>query len=185
MKGGVTVLAPSVNALRFMAVGGRWPDAPPGFLDEQIERHVNDSRNHDGTDVPPVRRDVAARFVRAMQFGGLTEHEAWQVTRQKDCERWGTACEIMRLDELPGDRWFRDAWSRSHNGGPIVIDLKKARQQQWRRLHAAVTQENKRRDLDLFGAAEIKLDKLTWQKAMVDARDEDELRKVWIEGLAA
>jgi hypothetical protein len=38
---------------------------------------------------------------------------------------------------VPTDRWFRDAWRRSSNGGPIYIDIDKAIEIQARKIVAA------------------------------------------------
>ena len=116
---GVSVFAPSLTALSYMTGGGgRWDGAPRGFLERQIEAQ---SKNG-------VGEWAARRFVTAMQFGGLTTAEAYGVMRDRFCAHLGTACELWSLEDLPKDRVHRDAWRRSHNGGPIWIDEKIAQQ---------------------------------------------------------
>ena len=100
--------------------GGRW-DAeirflPRGFMDRQIAAQARHG----------VGERAAARFVRAMQWGGLTTAEAYAVMRDRFCAHLGTGCELWDVGDVPTDRRYRDAWRRSHNGGPIVIDTRKA-----------------------------------------------------------
>lgn len=170
--GGVDVCIPSAEIFRIMQFGGYWDDRPRGFVQTQIERQIEGG----------IAPDHARRFAHAVAFGGCTEAEVYDIIRDRDCARHGTLHELIDASELP-DRWFRDAWRRSPNGGPVGVDLDKARNVQWKRLCFAVNEENKRRALDLFGLAPIKLPKLTYQNAIKHARDEDELRKVWIKGL--
>lgn len=115
--GGVSICAPSHTALRFMTGGGgRWDGFPRGFLERQIAKQAEEAGEW-----------AAARFVRAMQFGGLTTAEAYGVMRDRFCAHLGTGCELWDTEDVPTDRTYRDAWRRSHNGGPIVIDERKAR----------------------------------------------------------
>ena len=179
--GGVTVTTPTGWALDIMCNGGGlWDDRPRGFLDELVRRKscptLQKGRH--------ITEAAAWRFVNAMQYGGCTTAEAYDIIREHDCTRGGDGIlhELMDWDELP-DRWFRDAWYRSSNGGPISISLEKARPIQWRKLLAAVEQENKRREFDLFGKAAIKLSKQEYQRAIRNARDDQELRKIWIPSL--
>lgn len=155
-----------------MQNGGFWDDRPRGFIQTQIERQIKDG----------IAEAHATRFAHAVAFGGCTEAEVWEIIRDRDCARHGTLHELIDTSELP-DRWFRDAWRRSSNGGPPSVDLEKARPIQWRKLLNAVNAENKRRELDLFGAAPIKLSKQEIQRAIKHARDDEELRKIWIPSL--
>lgn len=155
-----------------MQNGGFWDDRPRGFIDTQIERQIADG----------IDPDHARRFAHAVAFGGCTEAEVWEIVRDRDCARHGTLHELIDVADLP-DRWFRDAWRRSSNGGPPSIDLEKAKPIQWQRLLDAVSRENKRRELDLFGPPPIKFPRLTFQNAIRNARDEDELRRTWLDGL--
>jgi hypothetical protein len=60
-------------------------------------------------------------------FGGLTTAEAYGVMRDRFCAHLGRGCELWDTEDVPTDRTYRNAWRRSHNGGPIVIDEEKAR----------------------------------------------------------
>ena len=123
--GRVSVCAPSLTALRYMTGGGgRWDDYPPGFIDRQIVAQAEYG----------VGERAAVRFVHAMQFGGCTDAEAYAIMRDRYCAHLGTGCELWDVTDVPQDRWFRDAWRRSHNGGPIYIHMLTARRIQRRRL---------------------------------------------------
>lgn len=156
-----------------MQTGGYWSDSPRGFIETQIERQIQS-----GIDI-----DHARRFAHAVAFGGCTEPEVWGIIRDRDCARHGTLHELISSDDLP-DRWFRDAWRRSSNGGPPSVDLEKAKPIQWQKIVAAVSQENRRREFDLFGLPPINLPNLTMQSAIRNARDDQELRRVWPEQLS-
>ena len=170
--GGVSVCTPSPEIFRVMQCGGFWRDRPHGFVETQIERQIQAG----------IDASHATRFAHAVAFGGCTEAEVWEIVRDRDCGQHGTLHELIDVGELP-DRWFRDAWRRSSNGGPPSVDLEKAKPIQWRKLIDAVSRENKRRELDLFGLPPIKLPKLTYQNAIKHARDDEELRKIWIPSL--
>lgn len=88
---------------------------------------------------------IEYRFATALEHGGCTDAEAWSLIRDRDLPSDAGAADLVDLDDLPGDRWFRNAWGRSHNGGPIVVRLDAARQIQRQRISDAVTQENARR----------------------------------------
>lgn len=171
--GGVDVCVPVPEIFRIMQCGGYWDDRPRGFVQRQIDLQIEGG----------IAPDHARRFAHAVAFGGCSEAEAWDIIKDRDCARHGTLHELIDTSELP-DRWFRDAWKRSANGGPVGVDLEKARIIQWQKILAAVSQENKRRELDLFGLAPIKLPKLTYQNAIRHARDDEELRRIWVPGLS-
>jgi hypothetical protein len=170
--GGVSVCTPSPNCIRWMATGGRWNDMPRGFVDIQIERQI--AAGH--------HPDAASRFGRALAFGGLTEREALEVIKDRDCGHRGTAHDLIDPAELP-DRWFREAWRRSHNGGPVSISLDKARPIQWRRIRAAVAAENRRRQEAFEELPEVKIDFGTIRSAIKRAADAEDLRRIWPEAL--
>jgi hypothetical protein len=92
--------------------GGRWDGHPPGFLQRQIAAQAKNG----------VGERAACRFVLAMQFGGLNTAEAYAVMRDRFCAHLGTGCELWDTSEISVDRRYRDAWRRSHNGGPIYLD---------------------------------------------------------------
>jgi hypothetical protein len=72
-----------------------------------------------------------------MQWGGLSEHAALWLIAERDCATFGVSTELVDIDEIPSDRTHRDAWRRSHNGGPIWIDEKIAQQIDEKRLWRA------------------------------------------------
>jgi hypothetical protein len=166
--GGVSICTPTDWALTWMSCGGFWDDKPRGFMDIQIERQIARS----------VPKDAARRYARAIQFGGCTTAEALEILRDRDCFN-GFCHELWDASEIPNDWWFRDAWRRSHNGGPISVDLEKARPLQLRHIVNAVTEEKKRRstDLSIRGSFEPDMDALKDKIKM--AADETELRNIW------
>jgi hypothetical protein len=168
--GGVSVCAPSLTALRFMTGGGgRWDGYPHGFIDRQIARQSEECGERH-----------AVRFVRAMQFGGCTDAEAYELMRDRFCAHHGSGIELWAVGEVPEDRWFRDAWVRSHNGGPIDISLPKAKGIQFQRITDAVDQENARRrkEINLFDRP-IQPDWSLLRDAIRKAVGVAELRHVW------
>ena len=158
--GGVSVCAPSSTALRYMTTGGgRWDGFPVGFLDRQIAEQAKFG----------VGESAAHRFVMAMQFGGCTDAEAFDVMRDRYCAPHGSGFEVWIAKELPGDRWFRDAWRRSHNGGPIEIDMVKARKIHLKNLKSFA----KARKHDLQWPR--------WRERLRRASSPEELRSLWPE----
>jgi hypothetical protein len=111
--GGVSICAPSPSALRYMTLGGgRWDEYAPGFVMRQVWEQVQNG----------IDERAAYKFMRAMQFGGCTTAEAYAIIRDRDCAHLGTGIELWDVEDVPTDRTYRDAWKRSHNGGPIRID---------------------------------------------------------------
>lgn len=160
--GGVEICHPADECLSAMSCGGYWDDRPRGFLDEQIERQTEAG----------IHRRAAVQFARAMQFGGCTQAEALTIIRDRDCAHRGTAHELWRLADVPQDRWFRDAWRRSHNGGPIGIDMAAARKIQL--ANAVRAAQAVKADLQLA----------RWRDRMRKAETPEELRQIWPRGLA-
>jgi len=178
--GGVNAFCPTKEAVSAMTSGGGyWDDRPRGFLDELVRRKTCPVLQKGAN----VTEDAAWRFIKAMQWGGLTTAETWPVFAAHDCERFGHDVQLLRYDELP-DRWFRDAWTRERsNSGLPYIDLEKARVIQWQRLLHAVSRENKRREFDLFGPAPIRISKPEYARAIKHARDAEELKRIWAPSL--
>lgn len=173
--GGVGTCAPEAMEVRDLSAGGRFGTAPArGVLDREIEKHV----------AGEIKADVARRYIHALQFGGLTEAYALEHISDKDVGDLGTAVEKVWLSDLPS-MWFRPAWRRSKNGGPISIDLDHARQVQWSHIASHVMAENKRRMLDLFGKPQIDVERLRDRigSLIQTADDEDDLRLIWPEEL--
>jgi hypothetical protein len=172
--GGVSVCTPTDDIMRWMGCGGLWAGEPRGYADTQIERMVGDGREP----------GAARRFVDAVMFGGCTTAEAYEIIRDRDCAHLGTGIELWDVSDVPPDRWFRDAWRRSHNGGPICVDLASARQIQFRKAIDAVESENKRRARDLMRFDRtVDVDPDAIRRAVMAASDESELRAVWPKGL--
>lgn len=168
--GGVSICHPSASIISWLGRGGLWSKHPRGFAERQIESMI----------ARGVRADAARRYAKAILFGGCTTAEALEIIRDRDCAHLGTAIELWDIEDIPGDRWFRDAWKRSRNGGPISIDLKAARPIQFQKITHAVNAENKRRssDFERFDQ-KIEPDFYKLKAAILASRDEVELRHVW------
>jgi len=116
----------------------------------------------------------------AMQFGGCTDAEAYELMRDRFCAHLGSGIELWDVGDVPKDRWFRDAWVRSHNGGLIDVSLSKARGVQFRRINDAVEIENNRRHLDInLFDRRIQPDWSVLRDAIRRAADVGDLRRVW------
>ena len=172
--GGVDVCHPTPEIIRWLGCGGFWGKRPPGWYDAQVESQVAEG----------VAPDAARRYVRAMILGGCTTAEALEIIRDRDCSHLGTAIELWDAADVPTDRWFRDAWRRSANGGPISISLKLARPIQFQHINFAFEAAIKRRSADLE-AFDIPLDVdlHVLRQRILAAREEIELRSVWPEQL--
>lgn len=166
--GGVSICCPSDWAISMMGCGGLWAGRPTGYADKQIARMV----------ARGVNEDAAARYAKAMTVGGCTTAEALEIIRDRDCAHLGINIELWDVDDVPRDRWFRDAWRRSHNGGPISVNLGLARPIQFRHIRGAINRENKRRDLDLYGT-KLEVDLAPLKQRIIEARDETDLRHIW------
>ena len=168
--GGVSICCPSARMFRWMQCGGMWADRPRGFKETQIERQIEAG----------IHPNAARRYADAVTFGGCSTPEAWTIIRDRDCGHLGTAHELWDVEDIPTDRWFRDAWVRSHNGGPINVSLPRARGIQFRRIRSAVDIENKRRlcDIDHFDHP-IQPDWSVIRDAIRRADDVAGLRRVW------
>ena len=172
--GGVSICYPTDDVISWMSCGGYWNNRPRGFLEAQIERQIADGRDP----------DASRRFAHAVQFGGRTTAEALEIIRDRDCAHLGTAIELWSRDEVPTDRWYRNAWYRSPNGGPIGVSLKLAKPIQFKHIKTAVDAETKRRseDFKLFDVP-VDVDLSVIRESIYRARDEVELRSVWPKGL--
>lgn len=179
---GVSICSPTGWAFSLMMNGGGlWADQPRGFLDELVRRKTCPKLQNGS----PASEAAAWRMVKALRWGGLSTAEAWDVTRAHDCERHGFGESLVDVADLP-DRWFRDAWTlKGSNSGLPYVDLEKARPIQWARIVSAVNRENKRRSLDLFGARPIRMQRMQIERAIRNARDAEELRRIWPQSLLA
>jgi hypothetical protein len=159
--GGVSICHPAPSCVAWLGCGGFWNGRTPESLEDQVKSSVAQGR----------LEWAARRFIRAMDKGGCTEAEAYAIIRDRDCAHLGTGFEVWDSRDLPQDRWFRDAWRRSANGGPIGIDMKAARRIQTRRIISAA-QETK---------ATIQAPR--WRERIRRATMPEELRHVWPLGL--
>lgn len=167
--GGVTITHPTQETMAFLTNGG----APVGYYgrnldrDWEIQKFVNAG----------LRESVAAKWIDALISGGRTDAEAYELIRDKDTKPDWSGHELWDRNELP-DRWFRDGWARSHNGGPISIHLGRAKAIQLRHIKNAVAEENNAlmQDLD---CELIELDFERIRRSIMIASDENQLRSVW------
>ena len=89
--GRVLITTPSLTAMCFMTCGGgRWHDElqhePPGFLERQIAEQAKNG----------VGEWAARRFVEAMQNGGCTVDDAYEIMRDRFAAHLGTGHELWR-----------------------------------------------------------------------------------------
>lgn len=169
--GGVTVNTPAPEIFRQLH-DGAWGSWKKEWVDYEIDHAIKDGRNPEGV----------KRFALAMIKGGCTERDVWSIIRDRDCLHKGKLHDLQDLEDLP-DRWFRNAWRRSANGGPVGIDLERARLIQWDRLIETADEANKRRTRALRPLAPIEIGN-TYRHAIERANDTDELWKVWPEDLS-
>jgi hypothetical protein len=118
----VTVAGPTLEAYRACTGGGvgreNWHMRTRGWMDAAIHAWTIDG----------VPETAAARWTRAVAWGGMVDAEFNEtVLATERCTPVKLAPEILRLHEVPSDRWFRDAWRRNERGGPIFIDMATAR----------------------------------------------------------
>jgi hypothetical protein len=161
--GGVMVTVPSSNCIRWLETGGRWLGERVSFVDEQIERHIADGH----------MERVAVSWCRGLQNGGVARRDAIELIRDRDC-RGGVAHELIDPSDLT-DRWFREAWRRSHNGGPIWLDVEACRVQQWGRIKALADAEAAK-----LRPREMNLGAL--RDAILSADEPDDIRRIWPHG---
>lgn len=165
--GGVDVTYPAPGCLRALT-GGGYPWSLRGSTEaEQIERLVAGG----------TPEGDAARWVRALGYGGCTDAEAYDLIRWRSVPPGHSGVELWDADAVPADRWFRDAWGRSANGGPISVRLPLARPIQARRIADAIALEQRAAAAALLPMPCVDLPSL--RRGVAVARDEGELRAVW------
>lgn len=172
--GFVSVCWPDRACLHWLAHGGYWAGAAPEWLEEQVDRHVRAGH----------REHAVRRYIRAMREGGCTTAEAYGVIRDRDCGHRGSGFEMWRAGDLP-DRWFRAAWRRSPNGGPILIDMGAARDIQLERIGRAIDRENARRRSWVSGKPPLDIAIGPIRDKIHRADEPGDLRRIWPEELAA
>ena len=151
----VSVNYPSQTIFEIISRGGLWRGFERGFVQRQIEKQIESG----------IDPDHARRWVDAVQYGGLTTSEIYELVKDRDCARFGKDHRLIHPSELP-ERWFRDAWRRGDNSGDLYVDLELARQIQFKKIK----QHNKKG---------VKLDLPTIRSAIRNARDTEELKRVW------
>lgn len=114
--GSVVITCPAEPGILYLMHGATgpwhpWFGQPIWFGAVQFSRMVMDG----------IRPEIAYKFAHAMVNGGLTREQAIATIAARDCEQFGTAIEIVDVSEVPTDWTYRNAWRRSHNGGPIWV----------------------------------------------------------------
>ena len=167
---GVNVYWPEAEIMAWMGVGGYWDDHPVdvrGFVDKQIEIQVSQMG---------IAVGHAARYARAVAFGGLSSYEAFEVLRDRDNARHGHSFDAIDHEDLP-PRYFRNAWRRGHNGN-ITLDLAECRRYHAYVIEHCVKKENAERIL----SQRKKLIRPNWddiERKMKRAVDAEDIAKVW------
>lgn len=143
----VIVVHPSQDVMGFLTCGG----LPAGYLGRVIDEDWEvDKFVRGGT-----RESIARRWIRSLIAGGLTDAEAYEVMADKDVPQDCSGVDV--IDTLP-PRWFRDAWRRSLNGGPIEVDMPAARM-----IHAKNLINQRKRIITKI-EEQTELDKMTGQE---------------------
>lgn len=174
VDGGVTECYPDPNCIEAMRMGGWWDQYPEHVVKDQVRRQMEDG----------ISRHAAQRFFDALGDGGLSHMEAVDTILQRDCAHLGYGLEQWHISQLPKDQWFRDAWTRSHNGGPISISLKKARQVQFRHIRRALRAKERRLRASVYAVDDsVSIDLDAIRKSILHAEDVEELRAIWPEEL--
>jgi hypothetical protein len=129
---GVDVITPTAEVMAILTLGGKaWSHLS---RDEEIGFFLADDKWHPQLSANR-REQIATRWIDALMTGGKTDAEAYELIRDKDVTDGCTGVELWDFYDIPQDRWFRNAWTRSQNGGPIEIDMRRARVQHGQRLH--------------------------------------------------
>lgn len=170
----VRVTVPAPNCMKALCNGG-------GLVDHKNKHQSIDHMVSAGFD-PSFVID----WINALMWGGCSSAEAYALIRDRSAKSDATAPELVSLNRIPPDRWFRDAWSR--HGGRIVIDLERARAVQAARIwhgHKEFKSSNEKDNAinQMSGRnyfIEIPdLDLMDWQKQIITAKSVAELRAVW------
>jgi len=129
--GGVFIITPFDTCLDELRLGIVEARAQRGFDQDELDRAYEAGKFlRDAAWRPDFdekrRRTLAHTWIECLNAGGLSEREAMELIRDLSAPAFSLAWEIVDVSEIPGDRTHRDAWKRSHNGGPIWIDEAKA-----------------------------------------------------------
>jgi hypothetical protein len=168
--GGVSIFNPSLRTVSVLQQGnGYGRMLKRGTLEVQTQRLIEDG----------IDQDIAQTFVNAYAFGGNTEAEALKILIDRSCAHEGLHIDVVTKQELP-PRFYRNAWIRSPNGGPVNISLDKAKIIQWDTLYSSIEAENKKREREFELRPLIEVPWETIRSSIRHARDVDELSKIWI-----
>ena len=118
---GVSITTPTPEIMAALSVGG------------YVERAARDWEIHKFVS-HGLQESIAVRWIDALVEGGCSTQESYALIIDKDTKAEWSAKELVDMEDFLADRWFRNAWVRSQNGGPIYIDLERARVQQAQRL---------------------------------------------------
>jgi hypothetical protein len=173
--GGVSITQPSQEFMDWLSNGGYFKTLAPGIIEPWIELKISQGRDPGGV----------KKFAIALRDGGHSTAECYGLMRDFECLHKGTGFELWSLEDIPADRWFRNAWIRSPNGGPIDIDMDAARKIQFSRVKGASDEENEKRKSDLKRFDDL-ID-LPWGKIrdQIQAAEEPkQLRSIWPQELS-
>jgi hypothetical protein len=159
--GGVNICCPAREIMAHLTCGGFFANPVRGVIDRHVEAEIAAGRPE----------WLAHRYVKALAFGGCTTAEALEIIRDRDCAPHGAGFEVWRFDDFPQDRWFRNAWRRSHNGGPIYTDMATARKIQMKRLQTVANQRH------------ATLQENRWRERIRRAETPEQLKNIWPKGL--
>lgn len=171
---GVSVCCPAPEIITALQRGQYFGAMARGTVDDLIDQQIS---------VLGHGPDVSARFVRGLAFGGLAEYEALEIIRDRDAAPHGTGCELWDADDVPTDRWFRDAWRRSPNGGPIGIDIGAARKIQLTKIRQAYTEQKEAATWSLDGDEMGELNLSDLRANLKRCVEPEHIRRVWPEGV--
>lgn len=110
--GGVLLTCPSEWGIQALMYGGAWRMFDRDFWKRQIDSMI-------GRGVIP---EAAHKYALTMMTGGVSRSGAIDIIAHRDVAHVASALDIVDISEIPQSRTHRDAWRRSHNGGPIWID---------------------------------------------------------------
>lgn len=184
--GGVAVIVPVPSALRELTSGGRpWLGARRQV---EIENFVRGG----------MPEETAARWIDALIAGNATTAEAYEHILMRSREPDQAAIDLVDIAEVPalrdpaGNRWCRNAWRRSMNGGPVYIDIQRAIELEQKRLVRARAAALKQceadeaealigGDMSRLGRREriLQIDLAALGQRMRAARSEAELQALW------
>jgi hypothetical protein len=167
----VAIYTPSLECMKALTHGG-------GLIKPWMRQRATDNMIRNGR-----RPQFARLWIEAAINGGMTDAEFYEALIEKDATPKGAAAPEL-IDETPRDRWFRDAWRRSHNGGPIDIDLEVARRVHAKHILSAKDavegSEKARIDEILLGKSKVAaIDMRAVGVRINRARDIGELRQIW------